>query len=351
MNATEVVSSPSRNVRTTATDANHFILTFENNRLASELFGQFDQHLKLLEQRLQIEARARGNSVAITGELQATNQARRALDFLYARLQSGVSVDASDVEGAIRMAVAADDQLSLPTMERKAKLSMAQISTRKKTIAARTPTQDAYMRALERSEMVFGVGPAGTGKTYLAVAHAAQLLERGVVDRIVLTRPAVEAGERLGFLPGDMKEKVDPYLRPLYDALYDMIPGDKVERAITAGVIEIAPLAFMRGRTLANAAIILDEAQNTTSMQMKMFLTRLGENGRMIITGDPSQVDLPRGVTSGLVEALTVLKGVEGVSVVRFKDTDVVRHPLVGRIVQAYDAKYKVQDESEQSEH
>ena len=351
MNATEVVSSPSRNVRNPATDANHFILTFENNRLASELFGQFDQHLKLLEQRLQIEARARGNSVAITGELQATNQARRALDFLYARLQSGGSVEASDVEGAIRMAVAADDQLSLPTLERKAKLSMAQISTRKKTIAARTPTQDAYMRALERSEMVFGVGPAGTGKTYLAVAHAAQLLERGIVDRIVLTRPAVEAGERLGFLPGDMKEKVDPYLRPLYDALYDMIPGDKVERAITAGVIEIAPLAFMRGRTLANAAIILDEAQNTTSMQMKMFLTRLGENGRMIITGDPSQVDLPRGVTSGLVEALQVLKGVEGVSVVRFKDTDVVRHPLVGRIVQAYDAKYKVQDESEQSEH
>jgi phosphate starvation-inducible PhoH-like protein len=352
LNATEVVSSPSRNVRNNpATDANHFILTFENNRLASELFGQFDQHLKLLEQRLQIEARARGNSVAITGELQATNQARRALDFLYARLQSGGSVDASDVEGAIRMAVAADDQLSLPTMERKAKLSMAQISTRKKTIAARTPTQDAYMRALERSEMVFGVGPAGTGKTYLAVAHAAQLLERGVVDRIVLTRPAVEAGERLGFLPGDMKDKVDPYLRPLYDALYDMIPGDKVERAITAGVIEIAPLAFMRGRTLANAAIILDEAQNTTSMQMKMFLTRLGDNGRMIITGDPSQVDLPRGVTSGLVEALQVLKGVEGVSVVRFKDTDVVRHPLVGRIVQAYDAKYKVQDESEQSEH
>jgi phosphate starvation-inducible PhoH-like protein len=351
LNATEVVSSPSRNVRTTATDANHFILTFENNRLASELFGQFDQHLKLLEQRLQIEARARGNSVAITGDLQATNQARRALDFLYARLQSGVSVETSDVEGAIRMAVAADDQLSLPTLERKAKLSMAQISTRKKTIAARTPTQDAYMRALERSELVFGVGPAGTGKTYLAVAHAAQLLERGVVDKIILSRPAVEAGERLGFLPGDMKDKVDPYLRPLYDALYDMIPGDKVERAITAGVIEIAPLAFMRGRTLANAAIILDEAQNTTSMQMKMFLTRLGENGRMIITGDPSQVDLPRGVTSGLVEALNVLKGVEGVSVVRFKDTDVVRHPLVGRIVQAYDAKYKVQDESEQSEH
>ncbi len=348
MNAQELVSSQQRNSRNTVTDANHFILTFENNRFASELFGQFDQNLKLLEERLSIEARARGNSVSISGDLVATNQARRALDFLYAKLQSGGSVEISDVEGAIRMAVAADDQLSLPTMERKAKLSMAQISTRKKTVAARTPTQDAYMRALDRSELVFGVGPAGTGKTYLAVAHAAQLLERGLVDRIVLTRPAVEAGERLGFLPGDMKEKVDPYLRPLYDALYDMMPGDKVERAITAGVIEIAPLAFMRGRTLSNAAIILDEAQNTTSMQMKMFLTRLGEKGRMIITGDPSQVDLPRGVKSGLVEALQILHGIEGISVVRFKDTDVVRHPLVGRIVRAYDAQYAVQDESEQ---
>ncbi len=345
-----MVSSPSRHSPAAATDANHFILTFENNRFASELFGQFDQNLKLLEERLHIDARARGNSVAISGDVQATNQARRALDFLYARLQSGGSVESSDVEGAIRMAVATDDQLTLPTLERKAKLTMSQIATRKKTIAARTPTQDAYMRALERSELVFGVGPAGTGKTYLAVAHAAQLLERGLVDRIILSRPAVEAGERLGFLPGDMKEKVDPYLRPLYDALYDMIPGDKVERAITAGVIEIAPLAFMRGRTLSNAAVILDEAQNTTSMQMKMFLTRLGENARMIITGDPSQVDLPRGVKSGLVEALQILRSVEGISIVRFKDVDVVRHPLVGRIVQAYDTQYAVQDESEQTD-
>ncbi len=350
MNAQEVISSSSRNLQAAVTDANHFILTFENNRFASELFGQFDQNLKLLEDRLQIQARARGNSVSISGELLATNQARRALDFLYARLQSGGSVESSDVEGAIRMAVAADDQLTLPTMERKAKLSMAQIATRKKTISARTPTQDVYMRALERSELVFGVGPAGTGKTYLAVAHAAQLLERGVVDKIILSRPAVEAGERLGFLPGDMKEKVDPYLRPLYDALYDMMPGDKVERAITAGVIEIAPLAFMRGRTLANAVVILDEAQNTTSMQMKMFLTRLGENARMIVTGDPSQIDLPRGVKSGLVEALQILNGVDGVSFVRFKDVDVVRHPLVGRIVRAYDAQYAVQDESEQTD-
>ncbi|MCM2472608.1 phosphate starvation-inducible protein PhoH [Rhizobium sp. CG5] len=347
MNAQELVSSSSRTAKTAATDANHFILTFENNRFASELFGQFDQNLKLLEERLQIHARARGNSVSISGDLLATNQARRALDFLYARLQSGGTVETSDVEGAIRMAVAADDQLTLPTLERKAKLTMAQISTRKKTIVARTPTQDAYMRALERSELVFGVGPAGTGKTYLAVAHAAQLLERGVVDRIVLSRPAVEAGERLGFLPGDMKEKVDPYLRPLYDALYDMMPGDKVERAITAGVIEIAPLAFMRGRTLANAVVILDEAQNTTTMQMKMFLTRLGENGRMIVTGDPSQVDLPRGVKSGLVEALQILHDIEGVSVTRFKDVDVVRHPMVARIVRAYEAQTAVPDESE----
>jgi phosphate starvation-inducible PhoH-like protein len=333
-----LVSSP-RHPRI-ASDANHFILTFENNRFASELFGQFDQNLKLLEERLHIDARARGNSVVISGDIVATNQARRTLDYLYEKLQKGGSVERSDVEGAIRMAVAADDQLSLPTMERKAKLTMAQISTRKKTIVARTPTQDAYVRALERAELVFGVGPAGTGKTYLAVAHAAQLLERGLVEKIILSRPAVEAGERLGFLPGDMKEKVDPYLRPLYDALYDMMPADKVDRAITAGVIEIAPLAFMRGRTLANAAVILDEAQNTTSMQMKMFLTRLGENSRMIVTGDPSQIDLPRGVKSGLVEALQLLNGVEGISIVRFRDTDVVRHPLVGRIVKAYDSTY-----------
>ncbi|SER89043.1 PhoH family protein [Rhizobium sp. NFR03] len=347
MNGHELVSNPPRQSKTTpTTDANHFVLTFENNRFASELFGQYDQNLKLIEQRLHVDARPRGNSVAISGEVTATNQARRALDYLYGRLQKGSTVEVSDVEGAIRMAVAADDQLQLPTMEKKAKLNLAQISTRKKTIAARTPTQDSYIRALERSELVFGVGPAGTGKTYLAVAYAAQLLERGAVDRIILSRPAVEAGERLGFLPGDMKEKVDPYLRPLYDALYDMMPGDKVERAITAGVIEIAPLAFMRGRTLGNAVVILDEAQNTTTMQMKMFLTRLGENGRMIVTGDPSQVDLPRGTKSGLVEALQILKDVEGVSVVRFKDVDVVRHPMVARIVRAYEAQTAVPDES-----
>ena len=219
-------------------------------------------------------------------------------------LEEGRPIDIANVDAMIRMIETEDSQLTLPTLEKKGKVRMAQIATRKATIVARTPAQDAYMRAMDRAELVFGVGPAGTGKTYLAVAHAATLLERGDINRIILSRPAVEAGERLGFLPGDMKDKVDPYLRPLYDALYDMMRPEHVERCITSGIIEVAPLAFMRGRTLANAVVILDEAQNTTSMQMKMFLTRLGENSKMIVTGDPTQVDLPRGEKSGLVEAV-----------------------------------------------
>lgn len=322
---------------TGASDMAHIVLTFDNNRLAKALYGQFDEHLARVEQALGVDIRAKGNQLTIRGDEQATQQARRALDELYSHLQKGREIMMSDVDGMLNMSVAADDQLSLPNLESKSKLSSAQISTRKKTIFARTPTQDAYMRAMDRSELVFGVGPAGTGKTYLAVAHAAQLLERGLVDRIILSRPAVEAGERLGFLPGDMKEKVDPYLRPLYDALYDMMPGEKVERALAAGVIEIAPLAFMRGRTLAHSAVILDEAQNTTSMQMKMFLTRLGEGSRMIVTGDPSQIDLPHGQVSGLVEALRILDSVDNIVTVRFSDRDVVRHPLVAAIVRAYD--------------
>ena len=343
MSATEKLKSAKptnqtqKSPTTGASDMAHIVLTFDNNRLASALYGQFDENLARIEQKLGVDVRSKGNQLSIRGEPTATEQARRALDHLYATLQKGHELGPSDVDGALRMAIAADDQLTLPTMENKGKLSAAQISTRKKTIFARTPTQDAYMRALDRSELVFGVGPAGTGKTYLAVAHAAMLLERGLVERIILSRPAVEAGERLGFLPGDMKEKVDPYLRPLYDALYDMMPAEKVERAITAGVIEIAPLAFMRGRTLAHSAVILDEAQNTTSMQMKMFLTRLGEGSRMIVTGDPSQIDLPPGQKSGLVEALRVLDDVEGVVKVRFTEKDVVRHPLVAAIVGAYD--------------
>jgi phosphate starvation-inducible PhoH-like protein len=325
-----------------ASDMAHIVLTFDNNKLASALYGQFDENLARLEQKLGVDIRSKGNQVSIQGDAAAAEQARRALDQLYAILQQGAHIAQSDVDGAIRMATAPEDQLTLPTLERKGRVAAAQIATRKRTIYARSLNQDAYMRALERAELVFGIGPAGTGKTYLAVAHAAMLLERGMVERIILSRPAVEAGERLGFLPGDMKEKVDPYLRPLYDALYDMMPADKVERALTAGVIEIAPLAFMRGRTLAHSAVILDEAQNTTPMQMKMFLTRLGENSRMIVTGDPTQIDLPPQTKSGLVEALRVLDGIPGAVIVRFGDSDVVRHPLVAEIVRAYDRDAKL---------
>jgi len=313
-------------------------LAFDDNRLAAQLYGDFDQHLALIEQRLSVQATPRGNHVMLKGGASAVDQARRVLESLYGQLEEGQAIDVATVDGVIRMIETEDSQLTLPTLEKKGRVRMAQIATRKATVVARTPAQDAYMRAMDRAELIFGVGPAGTGKTYLAVAHAASLLERGDINRIILSRPAVEAGERLGFLPGDMKDKVDPYLRPLYDALYDMMRPEHVERCITSGVIEVAPLAFMRGRTLANAVVILDEAQNTTSMQMKMFLTRLGENSKMIVTGDPTQVDLPRGEKSGLVEAVGLLDGVESVHVSRFNDKDVVRHALVGRIVRAYEA-------------
>ena len=312
-------------------------LAFDDNRLAAQLYGDFDQNLALIEQRLGIAATPRGNHVLLKGAASAVDQGRRVLESLYELLEEGRSIDLANVDSIVRMIESEDSQLTLPTLEKKGKVRMAQIATRKATIVARTPAQDAYMRAMERAELVFGVGPAGTGKTYLAVAQAVSLLERGEVDRIVLSRPAVEAGERLGFLPGDMKEKVDPYLRPLYDALYDLMPPERVERGLQSGVLEIAPLAFMRGRTLANSAIILDEAQNSSSMQMKMFLTRLGENSRMIVCGDVTQIDLPTGQASGLAEAVRILADVESVAVCRFGEADVVRHELVGRIVRAYE--------------
>ncbi|PLW76473.1 PhoH family protein [Cohaesibacter celericrescens] len=320
----------------------HIVLSYDDNRLAVDLFGEYDQNLARIEQKLKIEVIARGNRVTIKGPSDLCDQAKMALDSLYRRLQDGEVIAQADVDGAIRMAQAADEQLILPEMETEGgegagKMHFAQIATRKKKLTARTATQDAYIRAMDRADLIFGTGPAGTGKTYLAVAYAAALLERGIVERIILSRPAVEAGERLGFLPGDMKEKVDPYLRPLYDALYDMMPPDKVERELDAKVIEIAPLAFMRGRTLSNAVVILDEAQNTTSMQMKMFLTRLGENSKMIVTGDPSQVDLPKGEQSGLVQAMELLSDIPSIVRVQFTAEDVVRHELVMRIVNAYD--------------
>jgi phosphate starvation-inducible protein PhoH and related proteins len=309
------------------------IISFDDNRLASELYGQYDQHLALIEQRLGVEASARGNHVTFRGSADACSSAVDVLESLYQRLKRGQDITLGDVDGAVRVATAVvERQVNLPGLG-----SLTQISTRKRTVTARTLNQDVYLRALARDDLVFGTGPAGTGKTYLAVAYAASLIERGVVDRLILSRPAVEAGERLGFLPGDMREKVDPYLRPLYDALYDMMPPDRVERGLSNGVIEIAPLAFMRGRTLSHAAVILDEAQNCTTMQMKMFLTRLGDNSKMIVTGDPSQVDLPAGQHSGLVEAVRLLSTVNGIAHVAFDDTDVVRNELVQRIVRAYD--------------
>ncbi len=305
------------------------VVPFEDNRHLTRLLGEFDANLALLEDRLGIEAHAHGNVVILSGPETACDIAREVLEQLYVRAAKGQHVGPGDFDGLIRHARQQDTAPSD---------GQAQIATRRKAVKARTPAQSTYIRALEKTDLVFGIGPAGTGKTYLAVAFAAQCLERGVVERIILSRPAVEAGERLGFLPGDMREKVDPYLRPLYDALYDVLPPEKVERDLESGIIEIAPLAFMRGRTLANAFVILDEAQNTTSMQMKMFLTRLGENSKMVVTGDPSQIDLPPGMTSGLEEAVRLLSGVEGISAVRFTGADVVRRDLVARIVEAYDS-------------
>jgi phosphate starvation-inducible protein PhoH and related proteins len=303
------------------------VVPFEDNRHLNRLLGEYDGHLALLEERLGIEAHAHGNVVTLTGPAESCEIARDVLEKLYARIRQGEDIGAGDIDGLLRHA----------RSEAPAKDGLAQIRTRRKVISARSPTQTTYIQALDRVDLVFGLGPAGTGKTYLAVAYAAQCLERGQVERIILSRPAVEAGERLGFLPGDLREKVDPYLRPLYDALNDVLPPAKVERDLATGVIEVAPLAFMRGRTLAHSFIILDEAQNTSAMQMKMFLTRIGEGSKMVITGDPSQIDLPAGQKSGLEEAVALLAGIKGIEAVRFNSGDVVRRDLVARIVEAYD--------------
>ena len=317
------------------TATTQIVIAFEDNRLASILFGQYGQNLALVERRLGVMAEQRGNHVTIEGSRAACEQARVVLQGLYEQAKRNHDLTQGDVEGAIRQAIAQGSLFDYDPGV--AKPAFEEINLRKRPVRARTAAQDAYIRALKRHSLVFGTGPAGTGKTWLAVAQAMQMFERKEVDRIILSRPAVEAGERLGFLPGDMREKVDPYLRPIYDALYDLADARIVERALQSGEIEIAPLAFMRGRTLSNAAVILDEAQNTTSMQMKMFLTRLGENSRMIVTGDPSQVDLPNGQASGLAEAVRLLTDVEGVAHVAFSHQDVIRHELVARIVAAYD--------------
>ena len=307
-------------------------LQFNDNTLLPLLLGDHDRHLARIEQALGVRLSCRGNRVAIAGEADRVDMAQGMLQGLWRKLERGESVGRPEIEAAIKLADSEIDP-RLPLSD------MPAIRTRRGAVGPRSPGQYTYMEALAANEMVFGVGPAGTGKTYLAVAQAVAMLLAGTVDRIVLSRPAVEAGERLGFLPGDMKAKGDPYLRPLYDALHDMMPGDQVTRRIATGEIEVAPLAFMRGRTLAHCYAILDEAQNTTAAQMKMFLTRMGEGTRMVITGDLSQVDLPPGTPSGLRDALDTVEGVQGIGVVRFTARDVVRHPMVARIVEAYEQR------------
>ena len=314
------------------------VVFFDDIRLVRDLLGDYDANLAVLEDRLGISATVNGNAVALRGSEEACAAAKSVLEQLYGRLAQGEMIGVAEVVGAIRhtrVEEVDDGAVSVPTAQ--------QIRTRKRLITARTPAQSAYLQSLQRNDLVFATGPAGTGKTYLAVAFAAACLEAGRCDRLILSRPAVEAGERLGFLPGDMREKVDPYLRPLYDALYDVLAPERVERGLDTGVIEIAPLAFMRGRTLSHAMIILDEAQNCTAVQLKMFLTRLGEESKMIVTGDPTQVDLPLGKDSGLNEAIEILRGIEEVDHIAFSKADVVRRELVGRIVEAYEAAPKEQ--------
>jgi len=313
---------------TPATDDNPILLQFDDNKLLPPLFGEHDAHLTRIEAALGVSLTSRGNRIAITGPMDSADDARTVLQSLYRRLKDGFAVDQAEVDAAVRMAAYRGE----------APVSEMVIRTRKRLITPRSPMQAVYLSALGSADLVFGLGPAGTGKTYLAVAAAVEMMAAGHIERIILSRPAVEAGERLGFLPGDMRDKVDPYLRPLYDALHDMLPAEQVLSRLESGKIEIAPLAFMRGRTLSHAFIILDEAQNTTPMQMKMFLTRIGEGSRMAAIGDLSQTDLPGGAASGLHEAVDLLEGIDGISTIRFTDADVVRHPLVTRIVRAYEA-------------
>jgi phosphate starvation-inducible protein PhoH and related proteins len=310
-------------------------VVFDRPQLLGAVFGHYDQNLVAIENALGVYIAARGNKLQIEGEASAIGRARDVLTGLYNRIVHGEEIDAGAVSAAISMS--AEPMLDGIIRHEGSDQPPVMIRTRKKTIVPRSATQIRYMEALTRHDVIFALGPAGTGKTYLAVAQAVSQLISGSVDRLILSRPAVEAGERLGFLPGDMKEKVDPYLRPLYDALYDCLPAEQVERRIASGEIEIAPIAFMRGRTLAESFIILDEAQNTTPAQMKMFLTRFGMNSRMVICGDPRQVDLPDPSKSGLADAVSRLEGVEGIATVRFNAADVVRHPIVGRIVEAYE--------------
>ncbi|WP_295314805.1 PhoH family protein [Roseobacter sp.] len=322
----------------TLTAAPGGVVEFPDNRLLIDLCGPYDANLAQIEKALGVQIVRRGNQLAVIGDADAGTDAMRVLHALYTRLESGRVVETADVDRELRMGPFEEttpedgDQLEMPIGNR------IEIQTRKKRVEPRTDAQKNYVQSLFENELAFGIGPAGTGKTYLAVAVGVSMFLTGQVDKIILSRPAVEAGERLGFLPGDMKDKVDPYMQPLYDALGDFLPGKQLARLIEEKQIEIAPLAFMRGRTLSNAFVVLDEAQNATSMQMKMFLTRLGEGSRMVITGDRTQIDLPRGVSSGLADAERLLRTIPKISFSYFTSKDVVRHPLVAAIIEAYEA-------------
>ena len=315
-----------------AAKANSIRMEFENNDILALLSGEHNQHLVYIERSLDVTLDSFGNSIKISGTAKAMKTARNVIENLYKRISEAScdDVDKSMVDDALRWTINGHEAASASAAD--------SFDTWKKKIVAKTEGQNNYLKLLCGNEVVFGLGPAGTGKTYMAVARAVEALKKRVVERIILSRPAVEAGERLGFLPGDMKEKVDPYLRPLYDALYDMMPADKVDRMLVSGEIEIAPLAFMRGRTLTSAYVIIDEAQNTTPVQMKMVLTRLGQDSHMVITGDLSQIDLPASQPSGLAEAVTLLNNIKGVGIIHLSGKDVVRHPVVARILQAYEA-------------
>ena len=312
---------------------------YADNQVLMIALGAHNDNIKRVRKKLDVEIKTRGNQITIQGNAANVESAFNALDRLYAVAKKNGDVDNSDIDNILNL----DKEDKIMAQEKELSGNRDEdltLKTKKRHIQPRSQTQAEYIRAMRDYEMVFGLGPAGTGKTFLAVAKAVSLMIDGKIDKIILSRPAVEAGENLGFLPGDLKEKIDPYLRPLYDALYEMMPQDVVDKKLETGEIEVAPLAFMRGRTLSNAMVILDEAQNTTPMQMKMFLTRLGENSRMVINGDLSQTDLPRGVQSGLADALDILADVKEIGVVTFSERDVVRHGLVSRIVKAYDKRY-----------
>jgi phosphate starvation-inducible protein PhoH and related proteins len=321
-----------------AEDIVETLLEFPDNRLLIDLCGEFDRNLAQIEHQMGVHVLRRGNRLAVIGDKGAREQAAAVIRSLYARLEGGRGVAAGDIDGAIRLGRPMPDVLREGEQIEMFQGGNIELRTRKKAIEPRTEAQKAYVANLFAHELGFGIGPAGTGKTYLAVAVGVTLFISGAVEKIILSRPAVEAGERLGFLPGDMRDKIDPYMQPLYDALNDFLPQKQVQKLLEEKRIEIAPLAFMRGRTLSNAFVVLDEAQNATTMQMKMFLTRLGQGSRMVITGDRTQVDLPRGTPSGLQDAERILKGVKGVTFNYFTSKDVVRHPLVGRIIEAYEA-------------